>query len=113
MRFQKKIKKLKVKCKSFVCDITNYDHLKNFINKQSRIDILINNAGNNIPEHFTKVKRKNMEYLVKVNTIAAFNLAQLCTLKMIKLKNRKKSWWSNCKHVFTNGPCWWAYKKRL
>ena len=86
----KKIKKLNVKCKSFVCDITNYNHLKNFINKQSRIDILINNAGNNIPEHFTKVKRKNMEYLVKVNTIAAFNLAQLCTLKMIKLKNRKK-----------------------
>ena len=31
-----------------------------------------------------------MEYLVKVNTVAAFNLAQLCTLKMIKLKNRKK-----------------------
>ncbi len=86
----KKIKKLKVKCRSFVCDITNYDYLKNFINKQPRIDILINNAGNNIPEHFTKVKRKNMEYLVKVNTIAAFNLAQLCTLKMIKLKNRKK-----------------------
>ena len=86
----RKIKKFKVKCKAFVCDITNYNNLKNIINKQPRIDILINNAGNNIPEHFTKVKTKNMEYLVKVNTIAAFNLAQLCTLKMIKLKNRKK-----------------------
>jgi len=31
-----------------------------------------------------------MEYLVKINTIATFNLAQLCALKMIKLKNRKK-----------------------
>jgi len=40
---------------------------------QSRIDILINNAGTNIPEHFTKVKRKNMEYLVKINTISSFN----------------------------------------
>ncbi len=86
----KQIRKFKVKCKSFICDVTNYEDLKNIINKQTRIDILINNAGNNIPEHFTKVKRKNMEYLVKVNTIAAFNLAQLCTLKMIKLKNRKK-----------------------
>ena len=86
----RKIKKFKVKCKAFVCDITNYNDLKNIIYKQPRIDILINNAGNNIPEHFTKVKTKNMEYLVKVNTIAAFNLAQLCTLKMIKLKNRKK-----------------------
>ena len=84
------IKKLRVKCKSYVCDITNYEDLKNIINKQSRIDVLVNNAGNNIPEHFTKVKTKNMEYLVKINSIAAFNTAQLCALKMIKLKNRKK-----------------------
>ena len=86
----KKIKKLKTKCKSYVCDITNYDEIKKIINKQPKIDILINNAGNNIPEHFTKVKTKNMEYLVKINTIATFNLAQLCALKMIKSKNRKK-----------------------
>ena len=86
----KKIKKLRVKCKSYVCDITNYNEIKEIINKQSKIDILVNNAGNNIPEHFTKVKTKNMEYLVKINTIATFNLAQLCALKMIKSKNRKK-----------------------
>ena len=86
----KKIKKFKSNCKSYVCDITNYDEIKQIIEKQSRIDILINNAGNNIPEHFTKVKTKNMEYLVKINTIATFNLAQLCALKMIQLKNRKK-----------------------
>jgi NAD(P)-dependent dehydrogenase (short-subunit alcohol dehydrogenase family) len=84
------IKKYKSKCKSYTCDITNYDQIKEIINKQDKIDILINNAGNNIPEHFTKVKTENMEYLVKINTIASFNLAQLCTLKMIKAKNRKK-----------------------
>jgi len=84
------IKKFKSKCKTYVCDITNYNDLKNIINKQSRIDILINNAGTNIPEHFTKVKTKNMERLVKLNTIAAFNLAQLSSNKMIKTKNRKK-----------------------
>ena len=84
------IKKLKVKCKSYTCDITNYNQIKLIVNQQQRIDILVNNAGNNIPEHFTKVKTKNMEYLVKINTIAAFNVAQLCALKMIKLKNRKK-----------------------
>ena len=84
-----KIKKFKSKSKSYVCDITNYIKIKKIINKQSKIDILINNAGNNIPEHFTKVKTKDMEYLVKINTMATFNLAQLCALKMIKLKNRK------------------------
>ena len=84
------IKKFKVKCKSYVCDITNYNEIKKIINKQSRIDVLVNNAGTNIPEYFTKVKRENMEYMVKINNIAAFNLAQLCAIKMIKTKNRKK-----------------------
>ena len=86
----RKIKKLKSKCKPYVCDITNYNEIKKIINNQAKIDILVNNAGNNIPEHFTKVKTKNMEHLVKINTIATFNIAQLCTLKMIKSKNRKK-----------------------
>ena len=87
---QKIVKKFKVNCKSYVCDITNFNQLKKIINSQPRIDILINNAGTNIPEYFDKVKRKNMEYLVKINTVASFNLAQLCALKMIKTKNRKK-----------------------
>ena len=87
--------------------------LKAIINKQSKIDILVNNAGTNIPEHFTKVKTKNMEHLVKINTIAAFNLAQLCSLKMIKSKNRKKIGGCYCKYVFSNGSCWRKNKKRI
>ena len=86
----KKIKKFKSKCKSYVCDITNYDDIKRIINNQSKLDILINNAGNNRPAHFTKVKTKDMEHMVRINTIATFNLAHLCALKMIKSKNRKK-----------------------
>tara|TARA_Y100000817_G_scaffold286808_1_gene254913 strand:- start:246 stop:1013 length:768 start_codon:yes stop_codon:yes gene_type:complete len=84
------IKKYKVKCKSYVCDITDYNKIKSIINSQSRIDILVNNAGTNIPEHFTKVKKKNMEYMVNLNINAVFNVAQLASLKMIKTKNRKK-----------------------
>ena len=84
------IKKLKVKCKTYTCDVTNYNQVKSVINQIPKIDILVNNAGTNFPEHFTEVKRSNMEYMVKINNIAAFNLAQLCTLKMIKTKNRKK-----------------------
>ena len=84
------IKKFNVKCTSYVCDLTNYNKIKKIINNQSKIDILINNAGTNIPEYFEKVKRENMEHLVKINTVASFNLAQLCALKMLKAKNRKK-----------------------
>jgi len=86
----KLIKKLKSKCSTFTCDVTNYIQVKNIIRKQKKIDILVNNAGTNIPEHFTKVKKRNMEYLVKLNTISTFHIAQLCTLKMLETKNRKK-----------------------
>jgi len=84
------IKKFKSKCISYVCDVTNYNQIKNVITKQKKIDILVNNAGNNIPEHFTKVKKKDMEYIVKLNTVSTFHTAQLCTLKMLESKNRKK-----------------------
>ena len=84
------IKKLKSKCSTFTCDVTNYIQVKNIISKQRKIDILVNNAGTNIPEHFTKVQKKNMEFLVKLNTISTFHMAQLCTLKMLETKNRKK-----------------------
>tara|TARA_Y100000996_G_scaffold397885_1_gene365379 strand:+ start:152 stop:919 length:768 start_codon:yes stop_codon:yes gene_type:complete len=86
----KLIKKFKVKCKAYVCDVTNYQEVKDIINAQNRIDILVNNAGTNIPEHFLKVKTENMEHLVRINTVAAFNVAQLTSLKMLKTKNRKK-----------------------
>jgi NAD(P)-dependent dehydrogenase (short-subunit alcohol dehydrogenase family) len=89
-KVSKIIKKFKSKFSYFVCDVTDYNKIKQIINKQKKIDILVNNAGTNIPEHFTKVQKKNMEYIVKLNTIATFHLAQLCTLKMLKTKNRKK-----------------------
>ena len=79
-KFSRIIKKLKSKCSSFVCDVTNYNQVRQIINKQKKIDILVNNAGTNIPEHFTKVQKKNMEYIVKLNTIANFYVAQLCSL---------------------------------
>jgi len=84
------IKRLKSKCSTFTCDVTNYSQIKNIISKQKKIDILVNNAGTNIPEHFTKIKKKNLEYLVKINTMATFHIAQLCALKMLETKNRKK-----------------------
>ena len=72
------------------CDVTDLEKFKNTLKKIKKLDILVNNAGNNRPEHFTKVKKENMEYLVELNMKAAFNVAQICSQKMIKLKNRKK-----------------------
>ena len=89
-KVSKIIKKTKGSSQSFVCDITHISKFNTIVNNLKRLDILVNNAGSNRPEHFTKVKKENMEFLVKVNTVAAFNIAQLCTLKMLKTKNRKK-----------------------
>jgi NAD(P)-dependent dehydrogenase (short-subunit alcohol dehydrogenase family) len=90
-KVEKIIKKTKGSCLKFECDVTDLNKFKSILKKIKRLDILVNNAGANRPEHFTKVKKKNMEYLVELNMKAAFNVAQLCTKKMVELKNRKKA----------------------
>ena len=87
---QKTIKKLKRKCISFVCDVSNYDQTKKLFSQIQKLDILVNNAGTNIPEHFLKVKKKDMDYVVDLNLKAAFHVAQFSALIMKKSKNRKK-----------------------
>ena len=90
IKVEKLIKKTKGSCLKFECDVTNLNKFKDILKKIERLDILVNNAGNNRPEHFTKVKKENMEYLVELNMKAAFNVAQMCSQKMVELKNRKK-----------------------
>ena len=84
-------KKYKVKSKTYVCDLTNYMKLKKIVEEQKKIDVLINNAGTNIPEPFEKIKQKSMNYLVDLNLQAAFNVAQLVVKKMLKNKKRPGS----------------------
>jgi len=89
-KVSKIIKKTRGSSKSFVCDVTKPEEFNKILQKITRLDILVNNAGNNRPEHFTKVTQENMDYLTNLNMKAAFNVAQLCSQKMIKSKNRKK-----------------------
>ena len=89
-KVNKIIKKTKGTSKSFICDVTDVNAFKTVLTKINKLDILVNNAGNNRPEHFTTVKKKNMEYMTDLNMKAVFNIAQLCSQKMVKFKNRKK-----------------------
>ena len=89
-KVDKIIKKTQGYSKSFVCDVTDLISFKKILKKINKLDILVNNAGTNRPEHFTKVKKENMEYLTDLNMKAIFNIAQLCSQKMVKQKNRKK-----------------------
>ena len=90
IKVEKLIKKTKGSCLKFECDVTDLNKFKDILKKIKKLDILVNNAGNNRPEHFTKVKKENMEYLVELNMKAAFNVAQMCSQKMVELKDRKK-----------------------
>jgi len=90
IKVEKLIKKTKGSCLKFECDVTDLNKFKDILKKIKKLDILVNNAGNNRPEHFTKVKKENMEYLVELNMKATFNVAQICSKKMVELKNRKK-----------------------
>ncbi|WP_440937373.1 SDR family NAD(P)-dependent oxidoreductase [Candidatus Pelagibacter sp.] len=83
-------KKLKTRIKIFSCDVNDYEKIKKIIYGLNRVDILVNNAGTNLPEPFLNVKKSSLETLLNVNTKSAFNMAKLCTDKMLKMRNRKK-----------------------
>ena len=89
-KVSKIINKTKGSCKSFVCDVTNTLKFNSIVNGLSKLDVLVNNAGSNRPEHFTKVKKSDMDYIVNLNLKACFNIAQICTKKMLQSKNRRK-----------------------
>ena len=88
-KVKKQIVKLKRNCQTFVCDVSDYNEVKSVFKEIKKIDILINNAGTNRPEHFVKIKKEDMDYVVDLNIKAAFHVAQMGAKIMIKSKNRK------------------------
>ncbi len=85
-KLEKDVKKVKGKIIKVSCDVMNYEDLKQKLEKIKIIDVLVNNAGTNIPEPFEKIKQKSMNYLVDLNLKAAFNVAQIVVKKCLKIK---------------------------
>lgn len=85
-KLEKEIKKIKGKIIKVHCDVINYSDLQLQLGKIKTIDVLVNNAGTNIPEPFDKVKQESMDYLIDLNLKAAFNVAQTVVKKMLKNK---------------------------
>ena len=88
-KVEKQINKLKRKCTVFECDVSNVEEVKSVFKQINSLDILINNAGTNRPDHFTKIKKEDMDYVVDLNIKAAFHVAQMAAKVMLKSKNRK------------------------
>ena len=87
-KLEKDIKKAKSKLIKIHCDVMDYSDLSEKLKKVKFIDVLVNNAGTNLPEPFEKVKQQSMNYLVDLNLKSAFNVAQLVVKKMLKNKKR-------------------------
>ena len=72
------------KAKAIACDVTDTNSIQDLIKDEERIDILMNNAGSNIPEPFIEVSEENLDFLININVKSMFIVAQACMKKMLQ-----------------------------
>lgn len=72
-----------------VCDITDGVEVRALLGDLPRLDILINNAGGNIPEPFVDVTEERLDRILDLNVRATFLVAQAATRKMLEAGDRK------------------------
>jgi NAD(P)-dependent dehydrogenase (short-subunit alcohol dehydrogenase family) len=73
-----------------VCDLTSGDQVRSQIARLKRLDVLVNNAGMNIPEPFVEVSEAHLDRQIALNVRAAFLVAQAAVLKMLEATNRRE-----------------------
>ncbi len=73
-----------------VCDITIGAEVRQALARIPQLDILINNAGANIPEPFVEVSEEHLDRVLALNARAAFLVAQAAARKMLEAPERKE-----------------------
>jgi len=71
------------------CDVTNTQEMRKAIAAIPVLDVLVNNAGTNIPEPFVEVSEEHLDRLLALNVRAAFLVAQAAAKKMLESPDRK------------------------
>ena len=66
-----------------VCDVTDEARIASAIGGLERIDVLLNNAGMNIPEPFLDVTGDHYDSIMTLNVKAAFMVSQAAARRMI------------------------------
>ena len=67
---------------TLVCDVTDSGQVTAGIGALPRIDVLVNNAGMNIPEDFLEVSEGHLDRILALNVKAAFLVAQAAARRM-------------------------------
>ena len=73
-----------------VCDVTRPEQVRSAFAGLERLDILLNNAGMNIPEPFIDVSEAHLDDMIALNVRAAFLVSQAAVRKMLQEPNRRK-----------------------
>jgi NAD(P)-dependent dehydrogenase (short-subunit alcohol dehydrogenase family) len=76
------------RAKTLVCDVTDGPQLRSRIGGIERLDVLVNNAGMNIPEPFVDVSEAHLDEQLALNVRAAFLVAQTAVRKMLEAPDR-------------------------
>ena len=77
------INNLQLKSSYKVLDVTNNKNLEKFITEEKPFDILINNAGTNIPASLIDTNIDDFEYVMSLNVNSVINLTKHVVSKMI------------------------------
>ena len=73
-----------------VCDVTKREQVHFALAGIERLDILLNNAGMNVPEPFVDVSEAHLDDMIALNVRAAFLVAQAAVRKMLQDPDRPK-----------------------
>jgi NAD(P)-dependent dehydrogenase (short-subunit alcohol dehydrogenase family) len=68
---------------ALVCDVTDARQVTDRIEALPRIDVLVNNAGTNIPEDFLQVSKEHLDRILALNVKGVFLVAQAAARRMI------------------------------
>jgi NAD(P)-dependent dehydrogenase (short-subunit alcohol dehydrogenase family) len=83
---QKEAQQNSLKIEIEALDITDLEKTKQFIKEQEPFSILVNNAGTNRPQPVVETSEENYDFMMNVNTKAAFFLAKEVAKKLLAAK---------------------------
>jgi len=72
-----------------VCDVTDAEAVKRTVAAMPALDVVVNNAGMNIPEPFVEVTEAHLDRVVALNVKSVFVVSQAAVRKMLEMPGRR------------------------